>query len=259
MPRPPLACSAVAKRAVTSFSSTVAHAHRPGRFRRSRGALAGTRGTGAHALARAFSRVQGALERDVGYVNARTGPCVFASPGRPAKITHDMFCVCWRRVTLNASLRLDSLTLARLRSRTADSRCSGGSVPLLPTPPSRRRSVPNEGYSDSRERAWPALAITHATPLATPRIPVGVSGERAARSPERHVIGGIRERSRASEASRGGARRSRSREYPKQKTYRALLRRGALGSRKRMGQCVRSRTPRPALGRPGPAKTPGSD
>jgi hypothetical protein len=36
-------------------------------------------------------------------------------------------------------------------------------VPLRPTPPSRKRSVPNEGYGDSIEGVGSALAIARGT------------------------------------------------------------------------------------------------
>ena len=75
--------------------------------------------------------------RGLGGARARAGTGVFAGPGRPAKVTHDMFCILGTRVTLNASLRLDSLRSlgsARVSRQSRGVQGSGRPAPLKPQP-----------------------------------------------------------------------------------------------------------------------------
>src|SRR5215469_15309946 len=91
-----------------------------GRFRGSGVPSSGTQDSGAHALARAFSRDQGAVERDAGVRERAVWLGRFRETRAPLSGTHDIGLCCWRRVTLNASLRLDSLRSLGSAHVTAD-------------------------------------------------------------------------------------------------------------------------------------------
>jgi hypothetical protein len=98
----------------------------------------GTQGAGAHARwPGRFRESRAPRQRNAKCRRARAGPGVFAGPGRPAKVTHDMFCILGTRVTLNASLRLDSLRSlgsARVSRQSRGVQGSGRPAPLKPQP-----------------------------------------------------------------------------------------------------------------------------
>jgi hypothetical protein len=142
-------------------------------------------------------------------------------------------------------------------------------VPLLPAPPSRKRSVPNfvtrGGASVTRQT--PSGAQARVPHLCTSRTACAIVAQRASGW---GVRGGaaLPPLPRGLLADASGAERAKRVEaergvqgHPDTQTQNIscapLV--GALGSRKRPGQCARSRTSRPALRRPGLATTAGPE
>jgi hypothetical protein len=158
-----------------------------------------------------------------------------------------MFCVLRDQGCLERFAPPRLASLARLRSRRRVTHLAAGGALLLPAPPKPDTLVTKRWCTRfvhsrrARVAAPSAFAALRSIPSRASRSSVpnvscwGVRGG-AARSPRCTVSPLRRERSRASEASRGGAKRSRSRGHPNTK------------------HIVRY-----ALWRPGLAKTPGPE
>jgi hypothetical protein len=183
-------------------------AHWPERFRESRAPLArDVRGWNARVWPGRFREARAPRARDVRGRNARVWPGRFREARAPRK-RYARYVLCFGCQV--SAVRLAPPRLADARSAPLaylrDSRCSGGSDAAPPRTPQQdarnergveRGNACNEG-NRSRDCAPFVTLGSRVSTLVASGFPVGVSGERAARSPEGHEIGGIRERSRAS-------------------------------------------------------------